>query len=102
MMLEYRYIRNLLKTMRKQSITSIAVPNLNGTTKILTIPSKIQNAIINQNIKHFTTPETSPLGLVEFLHQSIEDHGTSEFSNRVLQGSITPKDKSQIKAQETK
>ena len=88
--------------MRKQSITSIAVPNPDGTTKILTNPSKIQDAIINQNIKHFSTPETSPLGLGEFLHQEIGEHGTLDFLNRVLQGSITSEDESQIKAQETK
>ena len=42
MRLEYRYLRNLLTTMRKQSITSIAVPNPDGTTKILATPSEIQ------------------------------------------------------------
>ena len=87
--------------MWKQSITSIAVPNSDGTTKILTTPSKIQDAIINQNIKHFSTPETSPLGLGEFLHQAIGDHGTSDFSNRVLQGAITPQDEKQIALKET-
>ena len=38
MRLEYRYLRNLLTTMRKQSITSIAIPKSDGTTKILKTP----------------------------------------------------------------
>ena len=53
-------------------------------------------------MKHFSTPETSPLGLGEILHQAIGNHGMSEFSNRVLQEGIMHKDKSQIKAKETK
>ena len=68
----------------------------------MTTPTKIQVAIIQQNIKHFTTPEASHSGLGEFLHQAIGDRGTSEFCNRVLQGKLYKKDLVKIKLQETK
>ena len=100
--LEYRYLCSLLNSIQKQSITSIGVPQQDGILIILTIPSEIHNAIIHQNIKHFTTPEASPLGLGKFLHKVIGDHSTSNFCNRVLQGKLHKKDLSQIKLQETR
>ena len=77
--LEYRYLQNILKSMQTQSITSIEVSKHKGTTEMLTNPTEIHEAIINQNIKHFTTPEASPLSLGEFLHKEIGQHGTPEF-----------------------
>jgi hypothetical protein len=83
MRLEYKYLQNILKSMQTQPITSIAIPKNNGTTEILTNPTEVHEAIINQNIKHFTTPEASPLELGEFLHKPIGKHVPSDFSNRV-------------------
>jgi hypothetical protein len=88
--------------MKQKSITSIDIPQQDGRLKIVTTPSEIQEAIIQQNIKHFTTPESSPLGLGEFLHKAIGDHGTSEFCTRVLQGKLNKRDLEQIKLQETR
>ena len=51
---------------------------------------------MNENERYFTTLEF-PLGLGEFLHQAIGNHGISEFSNRVLQGGLAPKDERNIK-----
>ena len=108
MCLEYRYLCNILKSMQSQSITSIAISKQNGTIEILTNPTiltnltEIHEAIINQNVKHFTRPEASLLRLGKFLHQVIRQHGTSDFSNRIIHGCMTPKDEKNIELPETK
>ena len=74
MSLEYRYLHSLLGTIKRQSITSIAIPQTDGTTKILTTSKEIQEVKINQNIKHFIMLEASPFGLEEFFCQAKGDH----------------------------
>ena len=100
--LEYRYLCSLFSSMKQQSITSIGIPQKDRRLKILTTPTDIQEAIIQQNTKYFTTPEASLLGLGEFLHQAIGNQGTTKLCNQVLQGNLHKKDLSNIKLQETK
>ena len=73
----------------------------NGKEKILTDSAEIQNAIIEQNISHFSEAENTPLGLGTFLQKEIGPHGTSDFCDRVLEGSLGQADKEDIAMTET-
>ena len=56
----------------------------------------IHNRIIERNIKHFSSAESTPLGLNSFLNNAIGPHGTSEFCDRVLAGGLGETDKTDI------
>ena len=70
--------------------------SLEDRAKISTDGEEIQNKIIDQNIKHFSTVEDSPLGMGSFLFEAIGPHSTSDFCDRVLDGGLGPTDKEEI------
>ena len=70
----------------------VSTPN-SKTSEVLTDGDDIHNRIIERNIKHFSSAESSPLGLNSFLHNAIGPHGTSEFCDRVLTGGLGEADK---------
>ena len=68
--------------------------------KILTTKDEIHKVICNFNEVHYSKPEKSPFGLGKFLCKAVGPHGTLEFSDRVLEGSLTKEDKARINYQE--
>ena len=61
-----------------------------GPARISTDGKEIQNKVIDQNIKHFSTAEDSPLGIGSFLFEVIVPHGTSGFAIASWMGDWVP------------
>ena len=62
---------------------------------------EIHNATIECNIQHFSKAEKTPQGINTFLYQALGDHGTSEFSNRILDRELTKTDEAKFQLSET-
>ena len=96
---------------RNSTLTRLIIPGptyLNSEGKEQKLPSivhtkkeEIHNAIIEHNIQHFSKAEKTPQGIKTFLYQALGDHGTSEFSNRILNGELTKTDKEKFQLSET-
>ena len=94
---QWRKIKYFLKQGITEPLTRLLYQeNPEGPTTILMDGEEIQQKIIDQNIKHFSTAENSPLGQGSFLHQAIRLHGTSEFCERVLDGGLGSSDEKEI------
>ena len=94
---QWRKIQYFLKQGITEPLTRLLYQDTpEGQAKITTDGEEIQNKIIDQNIKHFSTAEDSPLGMGSFLHEAIGPHGTSDFCGRVLDGGCGPTDKEEI------
>ena len=73
----------------------VTIPN-SAISKVLTDGNNIHNRITEHNIKHFSSAESSSLGLHSLLHTTIGPHGTSDFCDRVLSGCLGEADKTDI------
>ena len=54
---------------------------------------KVHNLLIERNEKHFSLAENTPQGINDFIYEALGPYGTSDFSDRVLEGQMTDKDK---------
>ena len=70
------------------------------TRKILATKEDIPNAIYEHNKEHYSKPEKSTFGLGEILRKAVGPHGTSQFSDRVPEGTMTEEDRVNINYQE--
>ena len=92
---KWRKIKYYLKEGDTEPLTRLLIIE-NGQQKVLTDGGKIQEAIIDHNIEHFSAAENTPLGKGTFLHDAIGPHGTSEFCDRVLDGGLGEADKEEV------
>ena len=94
---QWRKIQHFLKRGITELLTRLLYQDsIEGPAKIATDGEDIQNKIIDQNIKQFSTVEDSPLGKGSFLFEAISPHGTSDFCDRVLDGGLSPTDKEEM------
>ena len=93
----WKKIKRALEKSDFSSLTQLIVP-ITGTDKeeIITKKDEIHNAIIDYNITHYSKPEGSPFGLGTFLCDAIGPHGTSEYSDRILEGKLDDTDRQEI------
>ena len=80
---KWRKVQYYLNTEDKEPLTGLLVTE-NGEQKVLTDGAEIHEAIIDQNIRHFSEAEDKSRSKGTFLHDAIDPYGTSEFCNRVL------------------
>ena len=94
--ISWRNIKRALDSGNFSSLNQLIIPYESPKGEILerTIYKKddIHNSIINHNIKHYSTPESSPFGMGKFLYHAIGPHGTSIFCERVLEENMTETD----------
>ena len=53
----------------------------------------MHDLLIERNEKHFSLAEHTPQGINGFIYEALGPYGTSEFSDRVLEGKMTVEDK---------
>ena len=49
--------------------------------------------LIELHVKHFSLAEQTPQGINGFTYEPLSPYGTSEFSDKVLEGKMTEEDK---------
>ena len=101
---DYSSIQRELERKKYISLTRLIVPgdkNLDNTGNIVESPStvytdkdKVHELLIERNVKHFSLAEQTPQGINGFIYEALGPYGTSEFSDRVLEGKLSEEDKS--------
>ena len=60
---------------------------------VYTDKEQIHNLLVERNIQYFSLAEDTPQGINGFIYNALGPHGTSDFSDRVLNGNLVAKDK---------
>ena len=101
---EYSSIQRELERKKYASLTRLIVPgekyldDLGNTVEspgtVYIDKDKVHELLIERNEKHFSLAEQTPQGINGFIYEALGPYGTSEFSDRVLEGTMTEEDKS--------
>ena len=96
---EYSVVQQELERKKYSSLKRLKVPgtkyiDAEGITQelpsnVYTDQETIHNLLIDRNIKHFSQAEDTPQGINGFIYNALGPHGTSDFSDRVLEGNMT-------------
>ena len=62
-------------------------------SNIYTDKDMMHDRLIDRNIKHFSAAEDTPQEKNSFIYNALGPYGTSDFSDRVLDGNMTEEDK---------
>ena len=60
---------------------------------VYTDKDTVHDLLIERNEKHFSLAEQTPQGINGCIYEALGPYGTSEFSDRVLEGKMTAEDK---------
>ena len=109
---EYSTIQRELDRKKYASLMKLIVPGdkyVDAEGKLAEMPSNvytdkdmIHDRLIDRNIKHFSAAKETPQGINGFIYNALGPHGTSEFSDRVLDGNMTEEDKATFDLVEAK